>query len=339
MMSAVVLAAALTCSDAGVGGSPLRAAAPRLRMKNASPVMAWTLARQLRLKTDDSTAPALFNTPSVLAEACNLNGELHGDGTCTCLAAWTGPTCGQLALQPAKSAAGLHSQGPLSSWGGAVAFDGPSKRWVMFGNELASECGINSWESNSRIVRASTADLDKPFLVDEVVLSAFASEPSLAVIGDEWLLYSIGNGSSARPPRTDCKDGYLLRIIYMRYIHRYLHTNSTCKYHIYIIRSRYTPKAPPPNGTGGNFIGFVPVSVRTARSLTASGDNWKLNSTFGNGDFNPAPMVFENGTTLLMWRHLARVHMVRSPHIGATLNHHHLGAPRAFTHTVVVQAL
>eukprot|EP01044_Picomonas_judraskeda_P000583 COSAG03_NODE_26_length_19032_cov_87.110812_19_plen_309_part_00 len=308
MMTPVVLAAALTCSAAGVGGSPLRAAAPRLRMKNASPVMAWTLARQLRLKTDDSTAPALFNTPSVLAEACNLNGELHGDGTCSCLAAWTGPTCGRLALQPAKAAAGLHSQGPLSSWGGAVAFDGPSKRWVMFGNELASECGINSWESNSRIVRASTDDLDKPFLVDEVVLSAFASEPSLAIVGDEWLLYSIGNRSSTRPPRTDCKDGY-------------------------------TPNAPAPNGTGGNFIGFVPVSVRTARNLTASGDNWKLNSTFGNGDFNPAPMVFENGTTLLMWRHLARVHMVRSPHIGATLNHHHLGAPRAFTHTVVVQAL
>ena len=34
-------------------------------------------------------------------------------------------------------------------------------------------------------------------------------------------------------------EGYLLRVIYMRYIHRYLHTNSTYKYHIYIIRSRY----------------------------------------------------------------------------------------------------
>ena len=32
---------------------------------------------------------------------------------------------------------------------------------------------------------------------------------------------------------------YLLRIIYMRYIHRYLHTNSAYKYRIYIIRSRY----------------------------------------------------------------------------------------------------
>ena len=82
---------------------------------------------------------------------------------------------------------------------------------------------------------------------------------------------------------------------------------------------RYTPKTPPPNGTGGNFIGFVPVSVRSVRNITASSKGWALNSTFGNGDFNPAPWVFPNGTTLLMWRHLARVHMVRSPRIGAIL--------------------
>lgn len=32
---------------------------------------------------------------------------------------------------------------------------------------------------------------------------------------------------------------YLLRIIYIRYMHRHLHTNSTYKCHIYIMRSRY----------------------------------------------------------------------------------------------------
>ena len=34
-------------------------------------------------------------------------------------------------------------------------------------------------------------------------------------------------------------DPYVLRIIYIRYIHRYIHTNSTYKYRIYIIRSTY----------------------------------------------------------------------------------------------------
>ena len=227
------------------------------------------------LKTDD--APPR----SVMSEACNLNGHMVG-GLCVCLAAWRGATCAELALLPAHPGAGLHAQSNMSSWGGAVAFDGSKKKWVMFGNELVAGCGINSWEANSRIVRASTADLDQPFVVDEVVMPAFASEPSLAKLGEQWLLYSIGNTSSTKPPRMDCREGY-------------------------------TPAGPAPNGTGGNFKGYVPVSVSTADSLTGK---WTLNSTFGNGDFNPSPFVFRNGTTLLMWRHLARVHMVRAADIG-----------------------
>ena len=222
---------------------------------------------------------------SVLSEACNLNGRLvqadHG-GRCVCLPAWRGASCGELALLPAHAGAGLHAGSNMSSWGGAVAFDAPSGRWVMFGNELVGGCGINSWESNSRIVRASTADLDTAFVVDAVVLPSFASEPSLAKLGEQWLLYSIGNASSSKPPRTDCVEGY-------------------------------SPSGAPPPGTGGNFVGFVPVSVSTAATLTGE---WTLQSTFGNGDFNPSPLVFPNGTTLLMWRHLARVHMVRADDIG-----------------------
>jgi hypothetical protein len=36
---------------------------------------------------------------------------------------------------------------------------------------------------------------------------------------------------------------YLLRILYIRYIHRCLHANSTYKCHMYIMRSRYLPFA------------------------------------------------------------------------------------------------
>ena len=245
-------------------------------------------ASQNKLKADDIGANVISPstaTPqrSVASEACNLNGRMVG-GSCVCLAAWRGPTCSELALAPARPGAGLHApRSNLSSWGGAVAFDAASKRYIMFANELVGGCGINSWEANSRIVRASTADLDEPFVVDSTVLPAFASEPSLAKLGIKWLLYSIGNQTSTLPARTDCQEGY-------------------------------TPAAAPPNGTGGNFKAFVPVSVRTAVSLAS--DRWSLESTFGNGDFNPSPLTFANGTTLLMWRHLARVHMVRAPDIG-----------------------
>jgi hypothetical protein len=78
-------------------------------------------------------------------------------------------------------------------------------------------------------------------------------------------------------------------------------------------RSGYTPSAAPPAGTGGNFKGPVPVQVaRGTGSLTAGAAAWRIQATLGSGDFNPSPLVLPNGTTLLMWRHLARVHMVRA---------------------------
>ena len=53
------------------------------------------------------------------------------------------------------------------------------------------------------------------------------------------------------------------------------------------------------------------LQVAINSDLTA--DNaWSVVATLGSGDFNPSPLVFPNGTTLLMWRHLARVHMVRA---------------------------
>ena len=62
-----------------------------------------------------------------------------------------------------------------------------------------------------------------------------ATNKTIAISADEW-----GLGPPWRVQTFSVAHGmYLLRIIYMRYIHRYLHTNSTYKYHIYIIRSRY----------------------------------------------------------------------------------------------------
>jgi hypothetical protein len=214
---------------------------------------------------------------------CNLNGEcIVGTGTCHCLAAWTSETCGKLALVPAHKGAGLHAAdgATSSSWGGAVQFDNDTGRFQMFAAEMVNGCGINAWESNSRVVRASAANMDSAFTVDAVIKPAFGHEPSLARLpsaaGGGWLLFSIGNSSSSNPPRLDCQAGY-------------------------------TPHAPPPNGTGGNFKRYVPVEIAQASSLTGV---WSLRATIGNGDFNPAPLLFPNGTAAVMWRHLARVHMV-----------------------------
>ena len=56
---------------------------------------------------------------------------------------------------------GLHSpdspSNTTSSWGGSVAFDAATSKWNMYAAEMVNHCGIGAWESNSRIVRATSA--------------------------------------------------------------------------------------------------------------------------------------------------------------------------------------
>lgn len=86
---------------------------------------------------------------------------------CKCLAAWKGDSCGVLNLAPATPGAGFHAPteaaSNMSSWGGAIVYDagggggdgggGPPNdgRWIMYANEMVGGCGINTWESNSRV--------------------------------------------------------------------------------------------------------------------------------------------------------------------------------------------
>jgi len=212
-------------------------------------------------------------------EDCNLNGICSNQNThtssCSCLKGWRGTSCGEMALDLATVGAGLHAAptSNFSSWGGWVGWDEGTQHWQMFANEMVHGCGINSWEANSRVVRASTHDLRFPFKVEAEIKPPFGSEPTLAQLeSGEWLMLSIGNRSSSLPARTDCVGGY-------------------------------TPNSAAPNGTGGNFKGYVPVEVAIGTALTADED-WRVVATLGSGDFNPSPLVFPNGTTLLMWRHL-----------------------------------
>jgi hypothetical protein len=288
--------------------------APLLTTMRAATLASWLLLQLLLLVFCLAAGIASAAAPKEYSEtvhgSCNLNGHLlltshqpmhvapspqqqlllqhphpDPDQRCLCLPGWRGATCGELAVLPAVRGAGLHAvnSSNLSSWGASIAWDATSARWQGLFNELVLGCGITSWEANSRIVRASTDDLARPFVVEAVIKPAFGSEPTLTRTAagpagpGKWLMYSIGNTSSTLPPRTDCDGGY-------------------------------TPKKPSPNGTGGNFRGFVPVEIASSDSLTS--DQWKLEATVGNGDFNPAGIVFLNGSSILMWRHLARVHMV-----------------------------
>lgn len=72
---------------------------------------------------------------------CSLNGRCAAaTGKCSCLAAWSGPRCAILNLEPAEKGAGLHAPhsptNTSSSWGGSVGYDEQSARWQMFAAEM-----------------------------------------------------------------------------------------------------------------------------------------------------------------------------------------------------------
>ena len=216
---------------------------------------------------------------------CSLNGHCGNDGRCECLSAWSGSSCAVLDLLPASRTAGLHSpasdgEEPTSSWGGSVAFDEASQKWVMLAAEMVSGCGIGAWETNSRIVRASSDTPGGTYTVDAEIKPPFAHEPVLARLPDgRFALYSIGRANSSDPPRTDCLNGYT------------------------------------PEGGGGGFRNAVPVDLMLSKNASTLLDfDPPIPIPVGDGDINPAPFIFPNGTTVMMWRggdawfhvHLAR---------------------------------
>ncbi len=85
---------------------------------------------------------------------------------CVCDAAWQGPTCSELALEPVDRSqlgyqyttpddtqGGQGGQGSnnVSSWGGTILLDEKSGLYHGWASEMTEHCGINAWETNSQV--------------------------------------------------------------------------------------------------------------------------------------------------------------------------------------------
>ena len=163
-----------------------------------------------------------------------------------------------LALQPATKGSGLHAphspSNTTSSWGGSVAYDANTKKWNMYAAEMVNHCGIGAWESNSRIVRATSDTAGGMYTVEEVIKPTFAHEPVLQHLADgRWALYSIGNASCASPPLTTCIGGYSPRLQAQPQPHGRLQQ-----------RQRPAPQQRRPAPLG--FVGAIPVEVYLSKA-------------------------------------------------------------------------
>eukprot|EP00980_Cylindrotheca_fusiformis_P004356 scaffold925_cov129-Cylindrotheca_fusiformis.AAC.9 len=150
---------------------------------------------------------------------CSFNGKCsHVDGRCQCFPAWKGAVCGELDVRPVdRKRLGFrqvdeHGQNTSSSWGAPILWDEVSKKWHGFASEIQDGCGINAWETNSRIVHIEGNSPYGPFLKTHVLFSAFAHEPSV-VRGPngEWVMlfssYHYNASALADVVCGNCKGG------------------------------------------------------------------------------------------------------------------------------------
>eukprot|EP00040_Diaphanoeca_grandis_P039909 m.260567 g.260567 ORF g.260567 m.260567 type:complete len:488 (-) comp40130_c0_seq1:87-1550(-) len=147
-------------------------------------------------------------------ESCSLNGVCQPNGTCQCDTEWTGSACEMLNLVSPSAVNPVYPPPELyantTSWGGSVVKDPKDGSFHMFLAEMENSCGMNTWSTNS-IIRHATADTPLgPFQRQEIIMQAFAHNPTALQAPDgTFLIYHIGCGTPnpGGTVCTDCKAG------------------------------------------------------------------------------------------------------------------------------------
>ena len=199
-----------------------RCAAFRYR---AQPCRSWThwgasaadarMRRQCFGRIDDVWAPRRDQDGAIMsgslglpdcqsAVECELNGDCTG-GRCRCNQGWRGPHCSTLDLAPVDREKFGYSPPNVSSWGASIAKEETGRSYHMFVNHMSESCGLDTWDTNSVIMRAVSSDPAGPYLATEVVRPAEASEPALTKAPDgRWVLYHVAKPAPSPPdPPTD----------------------------------------------------------------------------------------------------------------------------------------
>ena len=122
---------------------------------------------------------------------CSLNGVCSDDKVCVCDAAWKGPACSTLDLQPTGPTGDLRLPN-VSTWGMTVLPKGAGdQEWHGLYAEMTRGCGLTSWETNSQIAHATAPTPAGPWTRQDTVLGVWAHTPSAAVARDGTSCSSI----------------------------------------------------------------------------------------------------------------------------------------------------
>eukprot|EP00040_Diaphanoeca_grandis_P018086 m.95065 g.95065 ORF g.95065 m.95065 type:complete len:403 (-) comp26784_c0_seq1:99-1307(-) len=224
---------------------------------------------------------------------CSLNGECSYSVSehipfCICDKGWKGIYCGILNLNmTAQVAYGFTPTSKTSSWGGGPpVYDNATKKYHLFVSEIAGHCGMSTWSRMSQSVQAVSDNVEGPYTRVKTIIGT-ESHNTLYVYSPTdqlHLIYTIFEGISPPScnPYFQCTDGTTPGGHGLRPPADW--ANITCK-------------------KGG--YGIIHYSKSLDGPWTDAGaitvDWGKKKPTWG-GTSNPAPIIFPNGTVLLIAR-------------------------------------
>ena len=238
---------------------------------------------------------------------------------CVCDPGWGGDDCGDLQLEVGEIAYGCYPTVPLtcdySSWGGGPpVWDAEHKVWVMFQDEISKHCGLSEWSYMSTIVRTSSSDPAGPYKKDEVVLGTqshnayYVHDPK----SDKHLIYHVNSGTGGKAEElTGCTNGT---------------TPHKSKEELKRLRA---PKPSRSDGVGDTTCeeahDCLPPVIHESTSLSGPWKRVEMRGVYPpqfptsnggtriRGALNPAPIIFDNGTVLALYKVNQTIWAMRAP--------------------------
>ena len=194
-----------------------------------------------------------------------------------------GSHCDVLAFTAAERRSGyvrIQDGANTSSWGASVLYSEVDQRWHMWVTEMINHCGLNAWQSNSRIVHAiSNTAFGEYEFVDEV-MPVFAANPAV-VRGEngEWImLFEHSDPPPCNFSICKCYNGSTTKQC------NAAQAAKDCDYN----------KARWPSWLSYAWDANGPWSTPEIIPV--------FRDTGDQGDFNISPIIFGNGSALFMYR-------------------------------------
>lgn len=230
---------------------------------------------------------------------CSLGGVCTSS-KCVCDVWWTGPQCTFLNLQPAESLSSQGLQVPnYFSWGGHPVQDANGE-YHLFASFMCDHASLDQWTTKSSVAHATSAKPEGPFVFPPGLDKQLVVPPwshGAYIVRDpptqKYLLWHLGDGRIDPKTFSPC----------------YNSSQSSVDGTFPDVHIRETDAAVPPRSTlaPGQRQAFVEVADSVLGPWTSFNNNTGVTVSFPPGSWtnsidNPAPYIFENGTTLLFFR-------------------------------------